>query len=89
MPMASKNPSLVGATNQALNFQRAPAGVQAAVKSNPLVASGEIPPEAAHQLMSWSAKGGVTPQAIQQMNSKTPRPAGFVDPREAATRAGG
>jgi hypothetical protein len=89
MPMASKNPSLVGATNQALNFQRAPAGVQAAVKSNPLVASGEIPPEAAHQLMSWGAKGGVTPQAIQQMNSKTPRPAGFVDPREAATRAGG
>lgn len=89
MPMAAKNPSLVGATNQALNFQRAPAGVQAAVKSNPLVASGEIPPEAAHQLMSWSAKGNVTPQAIVQMNSKTPRPAGFVDPREASTRVGG
>lgn len=89
MPMAAKNPSLVGATNQALNFQRAPAGVQAAVKSNPLVASGEIPPEAAHQLMSWSAKGNVTPQAIAQMNSKTPRPAGFVDPREASTRVGG
>ena len=89
LPAASQNPSLIGATNQALNFQRAPADVQAAVRSNPLVASGEIAPEAAHQLMSWSAKGGVTPQAIQQMNSRTPRPAGFVDPREAATRVGG
>ena len=89
LPDAARNPSLMGATNQALNFQRAPADVQAAVRSNPLVASGQIGPEQAHQLMSWSAKGGVTPQAIGQMNSKTPRPAGFVDPREAATRVGG
>lgn len=89
LPGATANPSLIAATNQSLNFARAPQDVQAAIRSNPLVASGQIGPEQAHQLMSWSTKGTMTPQAVAQLNSKTPRPAGFVDPREAATRVGG